>query len=86
MLRCGYLKAADIADRFGGMPIDPALDPGIVGPTGIWSDSEFNAGDRDSREFQKTAAIMKLVINGFAGAGCVEMGGYDYHGGRRAEG
>jgi len=29
---------------------------------------------------------MKLVMNGFAGAGCVEMGGYDYHGGRRAEG
>jgi hypothetical protein len=86
MLRCGYLKAADIADRFGGMPIDPALDPDIVGPSGIWSDTEFNAGDRNSREFQKTAAIMKLVINGFAGAGCIEMGGYDYHGGRRAEG
>ena len=29
---------------------------------------------------------MKLVMNGFAGAGCVEMGGYDYHGGARAEG
>jgi hypothetical protein len=29
---------------------------------------------------------MKLVLNGFAGAGTVEMGGYDYHGGARAEG
>ena len=29
---------------------------------------------------------MKLVMNGFAGAGCIEMGGYDYHGGGRAEG
>ena len=29
---------------------------------------------------------MKLVLNGYAGAGCIEMGGYDYHGGRRAEG
>ncbi len=91
MVRCGYLKAADIADRFGGVPIDPALDseivdqPGLPG-TGIFTDAEFNAGDRDAREFQKTAAIMKLVINGFAGAGCIEMGGYDYHGGRRAEG
>ena len=91
MVRCGYLKAADIADRFGGVPIDPALDaeivdqPGLPG-TGIFTDAEFNAGDRDSREFQKTAAVMKLVINGFAGAGCIEMGGYDYHGGRRAEG
>ncbi len=91
MVRCGYLKAADIADRFGGLPIDPALDaeivdqPGAPG-TGIFTNSEFNADDSDAREFQKTAAVMKLVINGFAGAGCIEMGGYDYHGGRRAEG
>jgi len=86
MVSCGYLKAADIADRFGGKPINPADDPEIVGPTGIFSDAEFNAGDRGAREFQKTAAIMKLVVNGYAGAGCIEMGGYDYHGGRRAEG
>ncbi len=86
MVRCGYLKSADIADRFGGVPIDPSQDPEIVGPTGIFSDAEFNAGDRDGEEFRKTAAMMKLVINGFAGAGCIEMGGYDYHGGRRAEG
>ena len=68
------------------MPIDPGLDPEIVGPTGIFSDAEWNAGNRDAREFQKTASIMKLVLNGYAGAGCIEMGGYDYHGGRRAEG
>lgn len=86
LVRCGYLKAADIADRFGGVPIDPSEDPQIVGPTGIFSDAEFNAGDRDAREFQKTASIMKLVMNGYAGAGCIQMGGYDYHGGRRAEG
>ena len=86
MVRCGYLKSADIADRFGGVPIDPSQDLEIVGPGGIFSAAEFNAGDRDAREFQKTAAIMKLVINGFAGAGCIEMGGYDYHGGARAEG
>jgi hypothetical protein len=29
---------------------------------------------------------MKLVIDGHAGAGTVTMGGYDYHGGRRARG
>lgn len=86
-VRCGYLKAAHIADRFGGTPIDPGADPLIVDDaTGIFTSAEFTAGDRDAREFRKTASIMKLVINGFAGAGCVEMGGYDYHGGRRAEG
>ena len=86
MVRCGYLKAADIADRFGGVPIDPGLDPEIVGPTGIFTAAEFNENSRDGREFRKTAAIMKLVVNGYAGAGTIEMGGYDYHGGARAEG
>ncbi len=86
-VRCGYLKAAHIADRFGGTPIDPGADDMIVDDaTGIFTDAEFNGGDRDAREFQKTASVMKLVMNGFAGAGCVEMGGYDYHGGARAEG
>lgn len=86
MMKCGYLKAADIADRFGDTPLDPALDPAIVGPAGSFSAAEFNGGGRDGREFQKTASVMKLVINGFAGAACIEMGGYDYHGGARAEG
>lgn len=91
LVRCGYLKAADIADRFGGVPIDPSLDPMIVDQpgtpgTGIFTQAEWTAGDRDAREFQKTAAVMKLVINGYAGAGTIEMGGYDYHGGARAEG
>jgi hypothetical protein len=86
LIECGYLKAADIADRFAGVPVDPSLDPMIVGPAGIFTDAEFNGGGRDGSEFRKTASVMKLVMNGYAGAGCIEMGGYDYHGGRRAEG
>jgi hypothetical protein len=87
-VRCGYLKAADIAERFGGTPIDPTVDSDIVADdgTGIFTSAEFSGGGRDAREFQKTASVMKLVMNGFAGAGCIEMGGYDYHGGARAEG
>jgi hypothetical protein len=86
LVRCGYMKAADVADRFGGVPLDPGLDPVIVGPNGIFSAAEFNGGGRDGSEFRKTASVMKLVINGFAGAAVIEMGGYDYHGGARAEG
>ncbi|RMF98100.1 MAG: general secretion pathway protein GspF [Gammaproteobacteria bacterium] len=83
LVKCGYLKAADVADRFGDQSVfDVLADTNIVGPTGIFSSTEFNA----DREFQKTASIMKLVLNGYAGAGCITMGGYDYHGGRRAEG
>jgi hypothetical protein len=62
--------------------LDPAGDPEIVGPNGIFTQAEFDS----SGEFRKTASVMKMVINGFAGAGTIEMGGYDYHGGRRAEG
>ena len=96
MVRCGYLKSADIAERFGDLIIDPSKDPEIVDQpngvpgTGIFTEDEFfglnGADGRSAREFQKTASIMKLVINGFAGAGTIEMGGYDYHGGARAEG
>ena len=87
LVKCGYLKSADLADRFGNpATLDPAGDAEIVGSSGIFSADEFNAGNRDAREFQKTASVMKMVMNGFAGAGTVEMGGYDYHGGRRAEG
>jgi len=91
MVRCGYVKAADIADRFGGVAIDPGEDDMIVDlPTsqqpGIFTQAEFNDGGRDGSEFRKTASVMKLVLNGYAGAGCIEMGGYDYHGGQRREG
>ena len=44
--------------------------------TGIFTQAEYNADG----EFRKTAAVMKMVINGYAGAGTVTMGGYDYHG------
>jgi len=87
LVRCGYMKAADIADRFGDTPLDPSVDPMIVDDaTGIFTTAEFSDGGRDGREFRKTASVMKLVINGFAGAAVIEMGGYDYHGGARAEG
>jgi hypothetical protein len=83
LVQCGYVKAADIADRFGDpKTLDPALDPDIVGPLGIFDKTEF---DNDS-EFRKTASVMKMVVNGFAGAGTVTMGGYDYHTGDRATG
>lgn len=83
LVRCNYVKAADLTDRYGDpSALNPELDPDIVGPAGIFTRAEF---DNDS-EFRKTAAVMKLVINGYAGAGTITMGGYDYHGQGRATG
>ena len=82
LVRCGYLKAADIAQRFAGVQVDPASDPAIVGATGIFSAAEFSG----ESEFRKTASVMKMVIDGHAGAGCITMGGFDYHTGDRQVG
>lgn len=66
--------------------LDPRLDPRIYTllPTGggIFSGSEIDGED----EFRKTAAVMKLVCDGHAGAGTIEFRGYDYHDSTRATG
>ncbi|HID50208.1 MAG TPA: general secretion pathway protein GspF [Chromatiales bacterium] len=87
LIRCGYIGAADIADRFAGVDINPddrnAANPVIVSDAGgIFTEAEFD-GDR---EFRKTASVMKMVIDGYAGAGTIAMGGYDYHTGDRETG
>jgi hypothetical protein len=88
LVRCGYLNAADIADRFAGVDVDPAHDTDIVGASGIFSQVEFVGSDGmgNSGEYQKTASVMKMVIDRHAGAGTITMGGYDYHTGDRATG
>ncbi len=85
LVKCGYLDAAYTKEKFGNVVLNPATDPNIVGPTGIFTDAEFTTGT-DGNEFRKTASVMKMVIDGYAGAGCITMGGYDYHGGMRQEG
>lgn len=83
LVQCGYIKTVDNAATFGNpASLNPELDTNIVGPSGIFTQAEF---DSDG-EFEKTAAVMKMVINGFAGAGTITMGGYDYHGQGRATG
>lgn len=87
-VRCGYVKSADLAARFGGPGVlNPDLDVNIVDQsdtrgTAIFGRAEYQADG----EIRKTAAVMKMVVNGFAGAGTITMGGYDYHDGTRASG
>lgn len=86
LVKCGYLDAAYTKEKFGNVVLNPATDGDIVGPAGIFTDLEFTAAGTDGNEFRKTASVMKMVIDGYAGAGCITMGGYDYHGGMRQEG
>jgi hypothetical protein len=87
-VRCAYVKSADLADRFSDQAaLNPDQDPDIVDPsatraTGIFGQAEYQADG----EFRKTAAVMKMVVSGYAAAGTVSMGGYDYHDGTRASG
>ena len=76
---CGYVKTADTVNTFSDPgALDPAQDPDITAILG----ADFG-GDG---EFEKTAAVMKLVVQGNAGAGTISMGGFDYHTGDRAVG
>ncbi|MBX2810020.1 MAG: general secretion pathway protein GspF [Cellvibrionaceae bacterium] len=81
LVRCGYVKGASNAEKSPD-DVNPELDANIVGSSGIFTQAEYD-GDG---EFRKTAAIMKLVLDGYAGAGTVTMGGYDYHTGDRSTG
>jgi len=82
-LSCEYLRSADTLEKFSDPDaLDPSTDADIVGGGGIFDTQEFE----DNRDFQKTASVMKLVIDGIAGAGTIEMGGYDYHTGDRRTG
>lgn len=82
-LSCEYLRSADTLEKFSNPDaLDPSADPQIVGAGGIFDQAEFD-GDR---EFSKAASVMKLVVDGIAGAGTIEMGGYDYHTGDRRTG
>jgi hypothetical protein len=80
-VRCAYVKTADTTEKFSDPgELNPSEDPDIRG--GIFTAAEF---DNDN-EFERTAAVMKLVIPGYAGAGTISLGGFDYHTGERATG
>ena len=83
LVRCAYQQSTDLVAIYGDpTSLDPRQDDVIAtGPTPIFSAGELNTG-----KVQRTAAVMKLVIDGHAGAGTIEFGGYDYHDGTRATG
>jgi hypothetical protein len=82
-VRCAYVKTAfTAATSQGPDSVNPDKDMTIVGG----SASIFTAADYMDNDVKKTAAVMKLVMNGYAGAGTIVLSGYDYHSGNRADG
>ncbi|HUN26007.1 MAG TPA: hypothetical protein VMU67_06820 [Steroidobacteraceae bacterium] len=80
---CGNVKSADLVNTFGNpASLNPDLDTNIVGA----ANSIFTATDYQDPDIIATAAVMKMVISGFAGAGTITLGGYDYHDSTRATG
>jgi hypothetical protein len=78
--KCSYLKTADTVETFSSpAALNPARDARV---TALLGGENFG----NDGEFQKTAAVMKLVVDGNAGAGTISMGGFDYHTGERATG
>ena len=87
LMHCGYLKTSHNVENFGSPELlDPtaAASQLLGGDTGITVDG-VTARPTDDY-FEKVASVMKLCIDGFAGAGTIEQGGYDYHDGTRATG
>ncbi|HVN44728.1 MAG TPA: hypothetical protein VMT66_05700 [Steroidobacteraceae bacterium] len=80
-VRCAYVRAANTVNTFGNpASLDATKDP-LIQPLLTSTGLTFQDSD-----FAKTATVMKMVLHGFAGAGTITMGGYDYHDGTRATG
>jgi hypothetical protein len=80
---CAYTKAAYLLNRYPSpSAINPDVDPKIVGSSGIFSTAEYQSNS----DYRKTAAIMKLVVDGDAAAGTIQLDGFDYHTGDRSTG
>lgn len=80
--RCSYVKSTVLVNEFGNpTTLNPDIDPQIVGASGIFTPAQYT-----QQNFAMTAAVMKMVVNGFAGAGTISLSGFDYHDGTRATG
>lgn len=72
LLQCGFDKsAATFNTLVSPADLDPEADASLQ--------AIFPNGQLDDGNFRKAAAAMKVVVNGYGGAGTIEYGGRDYH-------
>ena len=78
LVQCGFDKTtANFSTLIDAADLDPNVDPILQT---IFPGNELTNGD-----FVRAAAAMKVVVNGFAGAGTIEFGNRDYHQDPRSE-
>ncbi|MGI9225007.1 MAG: hypothetical protein ACR2QX_11055 [Woeseiaceae bacterium] len=78
LLQCGYDKTeATFNTPITAQDLDPEADASLQA---IFPNGELQQGD-----YRKAAAAMKIVVNGYGGAGTIEYGGRDYHQNPRPE-
>jgi hypothetical protein len=91
VVTCAYEQSRQLIVDFGDPDaLDPLLDKDIAAgdpldPTLIPIFADANEVNGTSH-YRKTASVMKLVVEGKAGAGTIEFGGYDYHNSTRTTG
>jgi len=89
LLNCNYITTTKNIEAYGDPgTLDPLEDQDVknlFGPTGTLNVDGISAS-LDNGYFAKVASVMKLCVEGRAGAGTIEQGGYDYHDGTRATG
>lgn len=72
LVQCGFDKTtATFNTPITATDLDPSQDAALQD---IFPGNELTDGD-----FVRTAATIKCVVNGYAGAGTIEYGGRDYH-------
>jgi hypothetical protein len=73
LVQCGFTKTtAALNTLVTPASLDPNADPILQA---IFPGTELT----QNGDFRKAAAAMKVVINGYGGAGTIEYGGRDYH-------
>lgn len=74
VLSCGYDTTAFTSGAYSTSGVDPREDADVT--------SLFDMNNGNER---KSGSIAKMVLDGYAGVGTIELGGYDYHGNPRTE-
>ncbi len=91
-INCVYSQSEDLVRNFSDkdaldptkdLHMVPLVDPAPDPPTTIFASVDEL---EDDRTYRKAASVAKLVVGGTAGAGTVELGGYDYHDSTRSTG